>query len=304
VLFLGNILGAVVDTATMALSDVKHQMEKLGIRPKKRLGQHFLLDVAIANRQVQYASIKKTDTVLEIGPGLGILTKILVEKAKKVVAIEMDQQAADLIVHRYSEVEVVKGDALKVDLPRFDRVVSNLPFNISSPITFRLLNKSFDMGILMYQSEFAKRLVASEGDSDYSRLSVNAYYKAKSEILETVPKSSFYPEPKVDACIVKLIPREPPFHVADEDHYFAVVKALFSHRRKQIRNSLVLEWKQLAESRRVMSRFVKELNNSHKRVEELSPEEIGELSNWILEEKFNLGSCHHSTPPSAEDKDR
>jgi 16S rRNA (adenine1518-N6/adenine1519-N6)-dimethyltransferase len=299
-----TIIGAVFDVATMDVSELRDRIRELGITPNKRLGQHFLIDEAIANRQVQYADIGKKDTVLEIGPGTGILTEILSKRADRVVAVEADPVAANHIERTYPDVEVIGGDVLKVDLPKFDKVVSNLPFNISSPITFRLLDEPFESGILMYQKEFAERLVASEGNKDYSRLSVNAYYKAESEILETVPRTLFYPQPRVDAAIVRITPRRPPFEVTDEDHFFRVVKALFTHRRKQIRNSLVLEWRNLSESRESMKEFTSGLPDPHRRVEELSPQEIGELSNRILKEKFNLPKGHHSTPSSARQRDR
>jgi 16S rRNA (adenine1518-N6/adenine1519-N6)-dimethyltransferase len=299
-----TIIGPVDDVGAMDVSELKRRIRDLGITPNKRLGQHFLIDEAVANRQVQYAKVGKNDTVLEIGPGLGILTGILSTRAKRVVAVEADPAAADYIERTFGDVEIIRGDVLKIDLPEFDKVVSNLPFNISSSISFRLLERSFDSGILMYQKEFAERLVASEGSKDYSRLSVNAYYRARSEVLETVPRSLFYPEPKVDASIVRLEPRRPPFEVADEDHFFEVVRALFTHRRKQIRNSLVLEWMNLTDTKESMAKFVSGLPGSDRRVEDLSPEEIGGLSNRIIEEKFNLPKGHHSTPSSAQDKDR
>ncbi len=299
-----TIIGPVIDVAKMEISELKARIRDLGMTPNKRLGQHFLSDEATANRQVQYAKVGKNDTVLEIGPGLGILTGILSTRAKRVVAVEADPAAADYIERTYEDVEIIRGDVLKVDLPEFDKVVSNLPFNISSPITFKLLEVPFDSAILMYQKEFAERLVASDGGKEYSRLSVNAFYRANCEILETVPRTLFYPEPKVDASIVRIEPRHPPFEVIDEGHFFKVVKALFTHRRKQIRNSLMLEWRSLTDTRESMAQFVSELPGSQRRVEELSPEEIGELSNRIIKEKLNLAKGHHSTTSSARDKDR
>lgn len=278
----------------MSVSEIKNLMRELGLRPSKRLGQHYLVDQAIANRQVQYANVGQSDTVLEIGPGLGMLTRILSKRAKKVIAIEMDPATVDYLRNEVKNVEIVQGDVLKVDLPAFDKIVSNLPFNISSPITFRLLEGKFQEGILMYQKEFAQRLAASKGSSAYSRLTVNTYYRAECEVLETVPRSAFYPQPKVDSSIVRIIPRPPPFQVADENHFLRLVKALFNHRRKQIGNSLQLEWKDLSDSEGMMQRIVDKLAYSQKRVEDLSPEEIGGLSNWILEENFNLGKGHHS----------
>ncbi|MCK4445299.1 MAG: ribosomal RNA small subunit methyltransferase A, partial [Thermoplasmata archaeon] len=197
----------------MSVSEIKNLIRELGIHPKKRLGQHYLVDKAVANRQVQYANISKSDTVLEIGPGLGILTKILIGRAKKVIAVEMDRQTAVYLMGEMPSIEVIRDDVLKIDLPPFDKVVSNIPFNISSSITFRLLEENFQTGILMYQKEFAQRLTARRGSSDYSRLSVDAFYRADCEVLETIPGSSFYPRPKVDSSIVRLTPREPPFEV-------------------------------------------------------------------------------------------
>lgn len=299
-----TIIGPVIDVAKMEISELKARIRDLGMTPNKRLGQHFLSDEATANRQVQYAKVGKNDTVLEIGPGLGILTGILSTRAKRVVAVEADPAAADYIERTYEDVEIIRGDVLKADLPEFDKVVSNLPFNISSPITFKLLEVPFDSGILMYQKEFAERLVASLGNKEYSRLSVNAFYRANCEILEMVPRTLFYPEPKVDASIVRIEPRHPPFEVIDEGHFFKVVKALFTHRRKQIRNSLMLEWRSLTDTKESMAQFVSELLGSQRRVEELSPEEIGELSDRIIKEKLNLAKGHHSTTSSARDKDR
>ncbi len=278
----------------MSVSEIRNLIRELGISPNKRLGQHYLLDEAVANRQVQYANISKSDTVLEIGPGLGILTKFLVGRAKKVIAVEMDTKTVEYLKEKMPTIEVIRDDILKVDLPPFEKVVSNIPFNISSPITFRLLEKDFQTGILMYQKEFAQRLTAKKGSPDYSRLSVDAFYRADCEVLETIPRSSFYPPPKVDSSIVRLTPRKPPFKVNDEAHFFRLVRALFNHRRKHIGNSLKLEWKELCDSKDKMERIVSGLQNPSMRVEEMSPEQLGELSNWISEEKFNLGNGHHS----------
>ncbi len=269
----------------MSLSEVKERIRKMGLRPSKRLGQHFLVDEAIANRQVQYADIGRRDTVLEIGPGLGTLTRILVERAAKVIAVELDPLAADYLRKELSDVEVIQDDVLKIELPKFDKVVSNLPFKISSPVTFKLLEQEFEGGILMYQKEFAQRLVATKGDSSYSRLSVSTYYRARCEILETVPRSAFFPEPRVESSIIRIAPRPPPFEVKSEEHFHKLVKALFTHRRKKIGNSLLLAWNKLCDSKETMSQIVSDLPNSHMRVEQLSPEELGGLSNRILQGK-------------------
>ncbi len=203
--------------------DPREVLADLGVRPRRRMGQHFLIDARVAARQVAHAQIRRSDVVLEIGPGLGVLTRLLAERAKRVVAIEADRRFAEYLHRRFAEylrrtlpdIEVVSGDALKVDWPPFDVMASNLPYQISSPLTFRLLDHAFDRAILMYQWEFARRMRAKPGTADYSRLSVGVYRRATCEILERVPRNAFHPQPKVDSAIVSLVPRPPPFPLSD-----------------------------------------------------------------------------------------
>ena len=243
---------------------------------KKKLGQNFLTDKNVALKEIQYANVKKNDVVLEIGPGKGVLTKILSEKAKKVIAIELDKRLfEELQKNMPDNVVLINNDVLDIDfntLPRFNKIVSNLPFQISSPVTFKILDYDFDLAVLIYQKEFADRMVAESGYKDYSRLSVGVYYKTFCEILEIVPKTCFRPQPKVDSCIVKLIPREfPAFFVEDETFFLNFVKDLFSQRRKKIKNTL----------QSFYGFKNADINYSDKRVEELDPEQIGELSNIV-----------------------
>jgi 16S rRNA (adenine1518-N6/adenine1519-N6)-dimethyltransferase len=244
---------------------------------KNKLGQNFLIDNNVAEREVKYADISKNDVVLEIGPGKGILTNILASQAKEVIAIELDKNLYNELKKIIPDnVKLINDDAVKVDfdtLPHFNKIVSNLPFQISSPITFKLLEYDFDLAVLIYQKEFANRLIANYGCKDYSRLTVGVYYKAKCEILEIIPKTCFKPQPKIDSCIIKLIPRiKPPFSVNDEKLFFDIIKKLFNHRRKKIKNILVNFYKIKLED-------IPYLEN---RIEELSPEQIGNLSNIIF----------------------
>ena len=243
---------------------------------KKNLGQNFLIDNKVAEREVNHADISKSDVVLEIGPGKGVITKLLASKAKKVIAIELDRNLINFLEKSMPKnVELINYDAVKVDfntLPKFNKIVSNLPFQISSPITFKILNHDFDLAVLIYQKEFADRLIAGPGSKDYSRLSVGVYYKARCRILETVPKTCFKPQPKVDSCIIMLTPwKIPPFSVIEEKLFFDITKKMFNHRRKKIKN--------------ILGEFYKiELSNIpylENRVEELLPEQIGNLSNII-----------------------
>lgn len=244
---------------------------------RQHIGQNFLIDKNVAEREVNYASITKDDVVLEIGPGDGILTKLLAKKAKQVVAIELDENLIKNLKNSLpNNVELIHNDALKVDfnsLPKFNKIVSNLPFQISSPITFKILDYSFSSAVLIYQKEFADRMVANPGSKEYSRLSVGVYYRGTCKLLETIPKTCFKPQPKVDSCIIRLIPRKaPPFIVTDEKFFFELTKNLFNHRRKKIKSTLKKVYK-------LDQKDVPYLDN---RIEELTPEQIGNLSNIIF----------------------
>ena len=245
---------------------------------KQRFGQHFLIDLSVASREVGYAKLTKDDVVLEIGPGQGVITCLLAQKAKQVIAIEIDQRLVDKLKTTLPEnVTLISGDALSVDfqtLPRFTKIVSNLPFEISSPITFKFLESSFSRAILIYQKDFAERLVAIPGKKEYSRLTVGVSYKAHCRILEDVSRSCFSPAPKVDSSIVELTPREKPlFNVENERFFFELTKQLFNHRRKKIRYTI-----------KALYGDLEQLPYLDQRVEELTPQQIGELSNilWHL----------------------
>jgi 16S rRNA (adenine1518-N6/adenine1519-N6)-dimethyltransferase len=260
---------------------LRQVLERLGIRPRRRLGQHFLVDSRVAERHVGYAKILPSDTVLEIGPGLGVLTRLLAERAHRVVAIETDRRLAIYLREALPGVEVIEGDALAVDWPRFDVMASNLPYQISSPLTFRLLDAPFRSAVLMYQWEFARRMVAEPGTSDYSRLSVGVFRRAACAVLERVPRNAFHPQPRVDSALVALAPRPAPFPLEDADRFDAVVDALFAHRRKTVENGLRIEWQRLASSREALDSLLPGVPHRSQRVEELSPEEIARVADAL-----------------------
>ncbi len=242
----------------------------------EKFGQNFLIDTGVARREVEYADVNSSDVVLEIGPGQGILTDVLSRKAKKVIAVEIDKELYSLLKGGLSDnVLLINEDVLKVDfnkLPSFNKIVSNLPFQISSELTFKLLELDFDLAVLIYQYEFARRMIASVNTKDYSRLTVNLSYKCSCEILEKVPKGCFNPQPRVDSAIVKLVPLDSPaFFVQDEKFFFNLTRNLFSYRRKKIKNVL----------KNVYGFTHPNLPFSERRIGELSPEEIAELSNFL-----------------------
>jgi 16S rRNA (adenine1518-N6/adenine1519-N6)-dimethyltransferase len=261
--------------------DPRLTLRRMGVRPRKGMGQHFLVDPRVADRHLEHASIASTDVVLEIGPGLGVLTRRLAERAKRVVAIEADARFAGYLGETLPEVEVIRGDALKVPWPRFDVMASNLPYQISSPVTFKLLDQPFDRAILMYQWEFARRMIGKPGTPDYSRLTVGVYRRAACDILERVPRNAFHPQPRIDSALVSLEPRPPPFPLARPDRFDAVVDALFAHRRKTVENGLRLAWRDLAESREALEAALPKVPHRTRRVEDLSPEEIARIAEAV-----------------------
>ncbi len=268
------------------LQETRRILKKHNIRPTKKLGQNFLVDESLLKEQVEYASINEGDIVLEVGAGIGNLTKFLLEKAKKVIVVEKDRRMIKILEDRFSgkqNIEIIPGDVLKVDLPDFDKTVSNIPYVISSPLTFRLLETGFKTGIIMYQKEFAQRMVAKPGIKDYSRLSVACYYYADIKLLQTVPENAFYPEPKVQSALVKIIPRNPPFKV-DEKFFFNLLRGLFIHRKKTVKNALTHSFNLIFDKASFTKTEVLKVLPEEvldRRVFTLKPDEIAEMSNTL-----------------------
>jgi 16S rRNA (adenine1518-N6/adenine1519-N6)-dimethyltransferase len=263
--------------------------------PSKRAGQQHVVDLGLLGRMVSYAGVSSEDEVLEIGAGIGNLTRLLAERARKVIAVERDDRLIKILREQLKgrpNVKIVHGDVLRIELPKFDKVVANLPYGISSEVTFRLLEHDFELAVLMYQWEFAERLIARPGSADYGRLTVNVYYRAEVELLEKVLPSAFLPPPKVFSAVVRLRPREPPFRVIDERVFFDVVRALFQHRRQKVRNALYHSFDQVfrdtklrkGEKRKLLDeKLPKELADA--RVMDLEPEKFGEIADYLIMNK-------------------
>ncbi|EMA66513.1 16S ribosomal RNA methyltransferase KsgA/Dim1 family protein [Halorubrum aidingense JCM 13560] len=230
---------------------------RAGERANPDRDQHFLVDDRVLDRIPGYLP-DDTDAshLLEIGGGAGALTDRLLANAAAVDAetagsapashlsvIERDGAFADFLRREFSAaiddglLDVIEGDALDVDLPPFTACVANLPYGVSSEIAFRLLPERKPL-VLMFQAEFAERMVASAGESEYGRLSVSAQHYAAVEIVERVPKEAFDPQPAVESAIVRCTPRDPDYEVGDEAFFLRFVKALFTQRRKTVRNAI------------------------------------------------------------------
>jgi len=271
------------------LKRAKHLLRLYGFSPKKRLGQHFTVNSDILQRLVSHASLTEDDVVLEVGAGLGFLTKLLSNNCKKVVAVELDPNIVRILrkqIDGLQNVDLIEGDILKVSLPHFDKVVSAPPYSISSPLLFRLLERKFDWAVLILQKEFAERLAASVGGKDYGRLTVTIYYRADVELLDYVPRTVFYPPPDVDSMMVRLKPRSPPFQVEDEETFFELVRTLFTQRNKKVRNGLVPFLRKRGITGKEALKLADSMVYSEKRVRELAPEDFGILANELLRKKF------------------
>jgi 16S rRNA (adenine1518-N6/adenine1519-N6)-dimethyltransferase len=210
---------------------------------KARHDQHFLIDPRAVNRIADLVEVRGK-RVLEIGPGNGALTRALLDRGALVHAIELDGLLCEQLADSFSReiaggrLTLQHGDATRCEIPPFQISVSNLPYSVSSKITFRLLETGFEVAVLMYQSEFAERMVAPAGTKDCGRLSIMVQTYAAVRQCFKLPPHCFSPKPQVHSTVVQIVPRDPIFSFADRHLYADVVRALFSHRRKTVRNCL------------------------------------------------------------------
>jgi len=269
------------------LGRTKRLLHVYRVYPKKRLGQHFMTDSALLQRMIAYAALNNKDVVLEVGAGLGFLTRLLSQRCKKVVAVEIDPkliQALRKQLQDIENIELIDGDVLKASIPPFNKVVSTPPYSISSSLLFWLLERPFDLAILTFQKEFAERLAAPVGSKDYSRLTVTTYYWADAELLDYVPRTAFYPSPDVDSLVVRLKPKpKPPFKVRDKQAFFELVQAVFTQRNKKLRNAILLFFQKRGIAKEKAQELADSLTFYDKRVRELAPEDFGALANEIIE---------------------
>ncbi|HEY9322245.1 MAG TPA: 16S rRNA (adenine(1518)-N(6)/adenine(1519)-N(6))-dimethyltransferase RsmA [Candidatus Methylopumilus sp.] len=248
---------------------------------KKKFGQNFLKDAAIIHGIIQSINPLPSDLLIEIGPGLGALTKPLLEKTNRLLAIELDRDIVGWIENEYSKknITVFNEDVLNFNFNQFDqkiRIVGNLPYNISTPILFKCIDNILIIKDLhfMLQKEVVDRMIAIPSSPEYGRLSVMLQYYFAMEHLLDVPKESFEPEPKVESSFVRLIPYEQyPFIANNIEQFARIVKEAFSQRRKTIRNTL--------KSFITENDFEKIGINPQLRAENLSVSDFVKISNYL-----------------------
>jgi 16S rRNA (adenine1518-N6/adenine1519-N6)-dimethyltransferase len=218
---------------------------RAGVRGDPDRDQHFLVDDRVLDRLPTYLTEIDADTshLLEIGGGTGALTDRLLAVGDEVTVVERDRELAAFLREEFAaeieagELTVIEGDALEAELPDFTASVSNLPYGVSSEIAFRLFPEKKPL-VLMFQQEFAERMVAEPNTSEYGRLSVSSQHYADIELVESIPKEAFSPPPAVQSAVVRAVPQEPDYAVEDEAFFLRFVKALFTQRRKTIRNAI------------------------------------------------------------------
>jgi 16S rRNA (adenine1518-N6/adenine1519-N6)-dimethyltransferase len=233
------------------MTSIRQELRERGLIPRKRWGQHFLVDQNILNKVIRTAQIEKEDIVLEVGPGLGEMTMTLARQAKRVITIEIDPKLVEILKEKlasYPNVDVVHSDILKV---KFDqilgqegqriKVVANLPYQISTPLLFRFIESKqfFSSLTLMIQKEVAERMIASPGGKEYSPLSIFVQLVSDLSIRFFIKPSAFFPPPKVESAVIHMVWKSKPMiEFQDEEWFKRVVKGSLGYRRKTLINAL------------------------------------------------------------------
>lgn len=281
------------------LEETKYLMKKYKIKANKSLGQNFLIDDTVIEDIVGGASIGKDDLVIEIGPGLGSMTALLVEKAKKVICVELDKKMIKILNDRFiadDNIELINEDVLKLDLNKLIKqekeqneikdvkIVANLPYYITTPIIMKLLEEELDLDSItvMIQKEVADRLIAIPGDKETGAITYSIYYYSEAEAILEVPNDSFIPEPEVTSKVIKLnIRKNPPIDVRNKEVMFRIIKCAFMQRRKTLLNALTNAKVFINKEEGI--RILNKLNlDENVRAEKLKIEDFAKITNIVL----------------------
>lgn len=284
------------------LEETKFLMKKYKIKANKNLGQNFLIDETVINDIIGGAEIEEEDLVIEIGPGLGSLTAKLLEKAKKVICIELDKRMVKILQERfiaYNDIEIYNADVLKLDLKKLIddkkknenynnvKIVANLPYYITTPIIMKLLESKLDIYSItvMIQKEVADRLIETPGGKNTGAITYSIYYYCESKIIREVQNFSFIPMPEVTSEVISLkLRKSPPVKVINEKVFFNIIKSSFMQRRKTVLNALT-NTKVFLNKEEGLN-YLKEVGlREDIRAENLKIEDYAALSNWLTQEK-------------------
>lgn len=268
------------------------------IQANKSLGQNFLIDDNVIESIIESSKIEKEDLIIEIGPGLGVLTDRLLKKSDNVVVIELDKRMVSILKNRFclnKNLEIINEDVLKVDLEELIKnkkqqnkinkvkIVANLPYYISTPIIMKLLENRLEISeiIVMVQKEVAERLSAKTGEREAGAITYAVEYYAQATQIIDVPKESFIPSPKVESQVIKLeVRKNPKIKVEDEKLLFSIIQKSFMQRRKTLSNALINN--KILDNKEEVGKMFKTLGiDSNIRGEKLTLEEFGKITNYV-----------------------
>ena len=282
--------------------ETKFIMKKYGIKANKNLGQNFLVDENIVNQIVEKSQIDNEDLVIEIGPGLGTLTQKLLEKAGKVISVELDTNMIKILQERfklYPNFELIHSDILKLNLKEIidkekdnkkikkAKIVANLPYYITTPIIMKLLEEKLDLETItvMVQKEVADRLTVIPGNKNTGAITYSVYYYSEAKSIIDVNKDSFIPKPEVDSKVIQFkIRKLPAVETNNEKEMFKIIKNTFTQKRKTLINALVNT--NIVENKQIGLNILNKLNiKDNIRAEELTLEDFAKITELIIENK-------------------
>lgn len=279
--------------------ETRDLLKKYKIKANKSLGQNFLIDDEVISDIVNGAEVKKDDLVIEIGPGLGSMTKLLIEKARKVICVELDKKMIKVLCERFKDsdnLEIINADILRLDLNKLIenekkdneiknvKIVANLPYYITTPIIMKLIEEKLDIESItvMIQKEVAERLIATPGSKETGAITYTVYYYCKGEKIREVPNTAFIPEPEVTSEVINLrLRKEPAVNVKNEKVFFNIIKSAYMQRRKTLLNALLntTVFKSKQEGIDILNKLGL---NENVRAENLTIEDFAKLSDYFI----------------------
>ncbi len=270
----------------MSQEQIEHLLLTQNVKPNKLLGQNFMVETSLYSKLAEYAALCLSDVVLDAGAGFGFLTTFLSQRCKYVFAIEKDPRLASFLRERFrsmTNVNVMEGDVLKSKLPLFNKAIAIPPYYLSSHLVVWLLERNVDCAVLILQKEFVKRIIASVGSEEYGWLTVVTKLQAKVDVLDSVPKTMFYPSPEVDSTILRLKPcRSQAFQVSDHDSFLRLTKWLFTQRNKKLAKALAPYLRiNYRLSKECAEKLTNNLTQRERRVRELAPKDFGAIADAL-----------------------
>jgi len=270
-------------------SRIKNIIIRNNIRLSTLRSQHFLINENIIKKEVEVGDVNRKDTIVEVGAGIGNLTKYLAERAKKVIAIEKDARFVQILkneLKNYDNVEIINEDILKLENSIFDnhKIISNPPYHISSPLLVKILESNYQICIITLQWEFGQRLIAKPNTSNYSRITIKINYNAEVKFIRKISKNNFYPVPKVDSVLLKIVPKTPIVKIDNEKPYFQIINFLFNHKNQQLQKVIKNKLRKKGVDMSIINKKINRLPYKELRVRELDHFKLKDIYNYIYNE--------------------